>query len=87
MTVYTPPLYDHALDQDELERNLLWKRQRNQRYAFRAFLQAQLAGDPVRALELRDNVQFLIDHRLDVLAPLPEDPEMVPETNQGLNAT
>ena len=46
MTDYSPPLYDHALDEGELQRNLLWKRQRQQRFAFSAFLQSKLAGGP-----------------------------------------
>lgn len=87
MTDYTPPLYDHALDAGELARNLLWKRQRQQRFAFRAFLQSRLAGDPVRALMLMDGFQPLIDHRLDMSLPRPpEDPDMVPPTNQDVNS-
>jgi hypothetical protein len=88
MSDYTPPLYDHALDQDELNRNLLWKRQRNQRMAYRAQLQARLAGDPWRARGLRDKFQPLIDHHIDINMPsLPDDPETVPPSNQGLNAS
>lgn len=87
MSDYTPPLFDHALDEGELERNLLWKRQRQQRYAFRAQLQARLAGDPVRALELQDKVQPWIDHRIDMsLPPMPPDPDMVPPSNQDINS-
>jgi hypothetical protein len=87
MTDYVPPLYDHALDEDELARSLLHKRQRQQRYAFRVFLQAKLAGDPARALMLSDKFQPLLDHKLDVSLPsLPDDPDMVPPTNQDLNS-
>ena len=87
MTEYTPPLYDHALDAGELARNLLWKRQRQQRFAFRAFLQARLAGDPVRALEAVDRFQPLIDHRIDMSLPaMPPDPDMTPPTNQDVNS-
>ena len=87
MTDYTPPLFDHALDQGEMDRNLLWKRQRQQRYAFRAFLQSKLAGDPVRAMQLNDGFQPLIDHRIDMsMPPVPPDPDMVPPTNQDLNS-
>jgi hypothetical protein len=87
MTEYLPPLYDHALDEGERDRNLLWKQQRQQRFAFRAFLQAKLAGDPVRALMLVDKFQPLIDHQLDMSLPrMPDDPDMVPPTNQDLNS-
>ena len=87
MTDYSPPLYDHALDEGELQRNLLWKRQRQQRFAFRAFLQSKLAGDPVRALMLVDKVQPWIDHRIDMTLPrMPDDPDMVPPTNQDVNS-
>jgi hypothetical protein len=86
MTAYTPPLFDHALDADELNRNLLWKRQLNQRAAWRAWQQTLLAGDPLAALAAQDGVQPLIDHKFDVSLPAPPaDPDSVPPSNQDLN--
>jgi hypothetical protein len=83
---YTPPLYDHALDQDELDRMLLWRRQRDQRVAFRAQLQASLRGNPLAALQAQHNWQPLIDHKLDMsTSPAPPDPDSVPPSNQDLN--
>ena len=87
MTDYTPPLYDHALDQDELNRQLLWKRQRSQRASYRAQLQTRLRGDPMAAVHLQHNFQPLIDHVTDMqLPPLPPDPESQPPSNQNLNS-
>jgi hypothetical protein len=86
MADYTPPLFDHALDQDELNRQLLWKRQRNQRAAYRAQLQARLMGDPIAAMRLQHNFQPLIDHQLDMAAQsMPPDPDSIPPSNQDLN--
>ena len=86
MTDYIPPLYDHALDVDELRRNLLWKQQRDQRAAYRNQNLARLQGDPVRALMLRDGFQPLIDHVTDMSMPwTPDDVDSVPPTNQDLN--
>jgi hypothetical protein len=86
VTEYTPPLYDHALDEGERDRNLLWKRQRDQRAAYRSQNIAALAGDPVRALMLRDGFQPLIDHLTDMTVPwTPDDVESIPPTNQDLN--
>ena len=86
MTDYTPPLYDHALDKSERDRNLLWKWQLNQRAAWRANNLQRLAGDPVRALMLRDGFQPLIDHAIDMARPwTPDDVDSIPPTNQDLN--
>lgn len=87
MTDYTPPLFDHALDVDELNRNLLWKRQRNQRAAYRAQMQARLQGDPRAAAALQHRWQPLVDHVLDMsVPPQPDDPESIPPSNQSLNS-
>jgi hypothetical protein len=86
MTDYPPPLYDHALDQDELNRQLLWKRQRSQRASYRAQLQARMHGDPMAAAHLQHSVQPLIDHVVDMsLPPMPSDPDSQPPSNQDLN--
>ena len=86
MTVYIPPLYDHALDEGEQYRNLLWKQQLNQRAAYRSQNVAALAGDPVRAQMLRDKFQPLIDHQTDMAMPwTPDDVDSIPPTNQNLN--
>ena len=87
MTDYTPPLYDHAADEDELRRSLLWRQQRDQRAAYRSHnVGAVLAGDPARALMLRDGFQPLIDHATDMARPwTPDDEESIPPTNQDLN--
>jgi hypothetical protein len=86
MSDYTPPLYDHALDQAELDRMLLWRRQRNQRLAYRAQMQARMTGDPLAALGLRDKFQPLIDHVRDMsMPPMGPDPDSVPPSNQDVN--
>ena len=83
---YQPPLFDHAYDYGELNRNLLYKRQRTQRAAYRARVQASLAGDPVAALTLRDKYQPWVDHYFDThLPPVPPEPESIPPSNQDLN--
>ena len=88
MTAYQPPLFDHALDVDELNRSLLFKRQRQQRAAYRAFVQNSLLGNPIAAMTLRDKFQPLLDHAWDMsLPPLPPDPETEPVSNQNLNAS
>ena len=86
MTDYTPPLYDHAFDQDELNRMLLWRQQRVQRQQFRAQLQTRLYGDPNARLNVQHNWQPLADWALDrqMLTP-PEDPDTQPPSNQDLN--
>ena len=88
MTDYTPPLYDHALDEDELRRSLLWKQQRNQRAAYRMRVQASLHGlIPVARTMLNDRWQPWVDHAFDMeMSPQPEDPDTVPVTNQNLNS-
>jgi hypothetical protein len=87
VTEYTPPLYDHALDEGERDRNLLWKQQLNQRAAYRSQnIGVTLRGDPIRALMLRDGFQALIDHATDMARPwTPDDEESIPPTNQDLN--
>jgi hypothetical protein len=86
MTDYIPPLFDHALNQDELNRMLLWRRQRTQRQQFRAQLQARLRGDPNAALNTQHRWQPLLDHRMDMQMPAPpEDPPTIPPSNQDLN--
>jgi hypothetical protein len=86
MTDYTPPLFDHALDQDELNRMLLWRQQRVNRQRFRAQLQARLYGDPNARLNAQHAWQPLADYALDrqALTP-PEDPDTQPPSNQDLN--
>jgi hypothetical protein len=87
VTEYPPPLFDHALNQDELNRQLIWKRQRNQRAQWRARQQAQLAGNPMAAAALQHKVQPLVDHVNDMqLAPMPADPDSQPPSNQDLNS-
>lgn len=86
MTEYIPPLYDHALDQGEADRNLLWKQQLANRYAYRAQMLTALAGDPVRAVMLVDKFQPWQDFAADMAMPwTPDDEESVPPTNQDLN--
>lgn len=85
-STYEPPLYDHAFDEDERDRNLLWKQQAAQRAAYRAKVQASLMGDPVAAMMLADRWQAWLDHLRDVtMPPLPDEPETEPPSNQGLN--
>lgn len=82
-----PPLFDHAADQGELNRQLLWKRQRNQRAAYRAQLNARMQGNPQAAIALQHKVQPLLDHVIDMqVAPFPPDPESIPPSNQNLNS-
>jgi hypothetical protein len=86
MTDYTPPLFDHALDQDELNRMLLWRQQRIHRQQFRAQLQARLYGDPNARLTVQHQWQPLADYALDRQTPTPpEDPDTQPPSNQDLN--
>jgi hypothetical protein len=88
VTTYEPPLFDHALDVDELNRSLLFKRQRQQRAAYRVVVQDSLQGNPIAAMTLRDKFQPLLDHRLDMQAPdMGDDPETQPVSNQNLNAS
>jgi hypothetical protein len=87
MTDYPPPLYDHALNQDELDRMLLWRQQRDQRFQYRARVQASLAGNPYAARAVQDAWQPLLDHKIDMSLPrLPDDPETIPPSNQNLNS-
>jgi hypothetical protein len=84
---YTPPLFDHALDQDELNRMLLWRQQRSQRASYRAQMQARMRGNPLAALSAQHRFQALVDGALDAsLPPMPDDPESIPPTNQNLNS-
>jgi hypothetical protein len=86
MTDYTPPLYDHALNADELQRNLLWKYQRSQRAAYRAQMQARFVGNPLAAQAVQDAWQPHIDHAVDMsMPPMPPDPDSIPPSNQDLN--
>jgi hypothetical protein len=87
VTEYIPPLYDHALDTGERDRNLLWKQQLQNRAAYRSHnVGVVLAGDPVRALMLRDGFQPWIDHATDMAMPwTPDDIDSIPPTNQDLN--
>jgi hypothetical protein len=86
MTDYKPPLYDHAASQDELNRMLLWRAQRQQRQQFRAQLQATLRGDTNARLNVQHAWQPLSDYAMDrqMLTP-PEDPPSQPPSNQDLN--
>jgi hypothetical protein len=86
VTDYIPPLFDHALDEGERDRNLLWKQQLAQRAAYRAQMIARLAGDPIRALMVQDAFQPLVDHAVDMARPwTPDDEESIPPTNQDLD--
>jgi hypothetical protein len=86
MDPYQPPLYGHALNQDELDRMLLWRRQRTQRAAYRSLVQQSLLGSQTARMMLRDKFQPWADYFLDRSLPAqPDDPETEPISNQDLN--